>query len=383
MGKQLNILFLASWYPNELLPKNGNFIQQHARAVSGFCNVAALHIIARNQEAKFEITTTENQDVYEVIIYYKKINSSNPVAQLKKLMRRHQAHLLGYNTIISKFKKIDVCHLNVVFPAGNFAIYLKKKFGIPYILSENWTTLLDSNPNQMSKLVKKMVTRTLNYADYLCPVSNDLKNALEKLSNNKKVEIIPNVVNPSVFSYRPHDKGKRILHISNLKDEHKNITGILNTVKKLSNERQDFFITLAGNGDYNYFNNYAKEIGIPEKMYSIEGSKSYDEVADLMKTHDFFLLYSNYENLPCVISEALVCGMPILTSKAGGTDEMVDDSNGFVIPAKNDEILYEKMSYLLDNLHLYDNEKIAKDALKTYSYNAVGEQFLAIYNKLI
>lgn len=383
MSKKLNILFLASWYPNELLPKNGNFIQQHALAVSNYCNVNVLHIIARNQDEKFTLEEKDNNGVLEVIVYYKKINSNSPLAQFRKLKRRHRAHLLGYQTILKKVKRIDITHLNVVFPAGNFAIYLKKKYKIPYILSENWTVLLDVNPIKMGRITKKMVQRTLDYADVLCPVSEDLKQALEKLSANTNYQIVPNVVNTKVFNHRAHDDGKRILHISNLKDEHKNITGILDTIKELSITRSDFFITIAGNGDFNYFNQYAKKIGIPESLYTIEGSKSTQEVAQLMNEHDLFLLYSNYENLPCVISEALVSGMPVLTSKAGGTAEMVGNNNGIVIPPKNNKILLEKLNYMLDNLNQYNNQEIATQGVDKYSYESVGKQFLEIYTQLI
>ena len=378
-----NILFLASWYPNQLLPKNGNFIQQHALAVSLYCNVSVLHIIAREQQEKFVIEENSQNGVVEVIVYYQKIKGSTPIHQLQKLNRRHKAHLKGYQTILKKVKKIDVTHLNVVFPAGSFAVYLKKKYKIPFIISENWTVLLDSNPIQLNSIAKSIVQRTLNYADVLCPVSNDLKKALMKLTDRSTFEIIPNVVNTNHFKYVEHPLGKRILHISNLKDEHKNITGILDTIKELSSHRTDFCITIAGNGDAHYFNQYAEKIGIPKNLYTIEGSKTYLEVAQLMQTHDLFLLYSNYENLPCVISEALVCGMPILTSKAGGTDEMVDESNGIVIPAKNNKILLEKLNYLLDHLANYNNEQIAKNAVSVYSYQSVGNQFLRIYNQLI
>jgi len=378
-----NILFLASWYPNQLLPKNGNFIQQHALAVSHYCNVSVLHIIAREQEDLFVVDEAKNGEVLEVIVYYKKVNGNSPIHQLQKLKRRHDSHWMGYQTILKQVDKIDVTHLNVVFPAGSFAVYLKQKFNIPFIISENWTVLLDVNPIQLNTVTKSMVKKTLKHADVLCPVSEDLKKALTKLTSNSNYQIVPNVVDTTNFKYVAHSTGKRILHISNLKDDHKNITGILDTIKELSTQRTDFYITIAGNGDYNYFNRYAEKIGIPKELYSIEGAKTYQEVAQLMQEYDLFLLYSNYENLPCVISEALVCGMPVLTSKAGGTDEMVNDSNGIVIPAKNNKILLDKLNYLLDNLTNYNNEQIAKNAVLKYSYQSVGQQFLEIYNQLL
>lgn len=384
MDKKLNILFLASWYPNKLLPKNGNFIQQHALAVSNYCNVAVLHIIANVQEDNFVVEEKLENGVFEVIVYYKKMTNKIPgIAHLQKLNRRHEAHLLGYNRIVEKIKKIDVIHLNVVFPAGNFALYLKNKFNIPFIISENWTGLLPTAKHQLTIFIKKLVVKTFNQAAIICPVSEDLMNAIKSISSSNKFEIVPNVVNTKVFNYSPLTLGKKILHISNLKDEHKNITGILDTIKELSKIRDDFFISIIGDGDYEYFIRYAEKIELPKHLYNIEGAKSYQEVAKLMQTHDLFLLYSNYENLPCVIAEALVCGMPVLTSKAGGTAEMVDKSNGIVIPAANNKVLLNELNTMLDNLSTYNKTAIAENAVEKYSYESVGKQFLEIYKRVL
>ena len=102
------------------------------------------------------------------------------MSQFQKLKRRQQAHLLGYKTILEKVRHIDITHLNVVFPAGSFALYLKKKFNIPFIISENWTALLENTPTQLGTITKKIVQKTLDNANVLCPVSEDLKQAAAK-----------------------------------------------------------------------------------------------------------------------------------------------------------------------------------------------------------
>lgn len=382
-NKKLNILFLASWYPNKLLPKNGNFIQQHALAVAKHCNVAVLHIIANNQSEEFVIEENKVDGIVEVIVYYKKITRNLPIlAHLQKFKRRHQAHLLGYNRIFGKIGKIDVTHLNVVFPAGNFALYLKKRYQIPFIITEHWTALQKSFIKELPFLIKKMVTKTFNQASVICPVSADLMGAIKEISSNINYEVVPNVVNTEIFNHKTHEIGKRILHVSNLKDEHKNITGIIDTIKELSLLRDDFFISIIGDGDFGYFIRYAEKIELPKHLYTIEGAKSYKEIATLMQTHDLFLLYSNYENLPCVIAEALVCGLPVLTSNVGGTSEMVNETNGRIVSAKNNKQLLNELNNMLNNLANYNQKEIAENATQKFSYESVGKQFLNIYESI-
>lgn len=387
MSKNLNILFLASWYPNKVTPKNGNFIQKHAESVSAHCNVFALHIIARVQEENFVIETLINNNVSETIVYYKKVTSKTPLLNnFLKLSVRRKAHNLGYQEILKKANKIDFVHLNVCFPAGLFALHLKKKYKLPYIISENFTVLLDSDPNNFTPIEQYYVNKINRKADRLCPVSNDLKQALQKIAPKQKFSIIPNVVDTNIFKPNiPSSKIEhvKILHLSNLKDEHKNISGIVNVIRKLSETRTDFTLTIAGDGKIEKYQNQISQLNIPEGVIQFEGKKTTSEVADLMSRHHCFLLFSNYENLPCVVVECLAMGLPVIGTNVGGVAEMINSTNGIVIEREDEKALFEKLNILINSINDYDNALIAKNASSIYSYEAVGKQFFDIYTKIL
>jgi len=387
MTKKLNILFLASWYPNKVTPSNGNFIQKHAEAVSKHCNVFVLHIIPRKQTEKIVIETVVNNNVSETIVYYKKITSKIPfINHILKFLSRRKANHLGFQEILRISTKIDLVHLNVCFPAGIFALHLKNKYKKPYIISEHWTAFLDSDPINFNAIEQYFVNKINRNAEMLCPVSNDLKKALQKIAPNQDYTIIPNVVDTKIF--RPNkpttNRGKvRILHLSNLKDEHKNITGIINVIKKLSNNRTDFVLTIAGDGDPEKYQKEIAQLNIPTGVILFKGKKTTTEVAQLMSQHDCFLLFSNYENLPCVIVECLTMGLPVIATNVGGVSEMINDANGFVIEAKDENELLRKLNVLIDSINKYDNAKIAESAKAIYSYEIVGQQFFDAYKKVL
>ena len=383
----MNILFLSSWYPNEVTPKNGNFIQKHAEAVSVHCNVYALHIIARKQDEDFAIEIELNNNVSETIVYYKKVTSRIPILhQLKKLAIRRKAHKLGFQRILESVKKIDLVHLNICFPAGLYALHLKKKYNLPYIISENWTVLLDSDPINFSSIEQYFVNKINRNANMLCPVSDDLKKALQKIAPNQQYQIVPNVVDTNIFkpNTEPHSTEKvKILHISNLKDEHKNITGIINVIKELSELRNDFVLTIAGDGDVEQYKKQVAELNIPNETILFEGKKTTKEVAQSMSKNDCFLLFSNYENLPCVVVECLTMGLPAIGTNVGGVSEMINDTNGIVIESKDEVALLESLHLLIDKIDTYNKTEIATNAKGLYSYETVGKQFLDIYNKIL
>lgn len=88
------------------------------------------------------------------------------------------------------------------------------------------------------------------------------------------------------------------------------------------------------------------------------------------------VLPSYREGVPRTLLEALAMGRPIITTDVPGCKETVKDGmNGFLVPAKDDKLLAEKMIYMIE--HREELEKMS-DA----SYNYCKERFdVNIINK--
>lgn len=73
-----------------------------------------------------------------------------------------------------------------------------------------------------------------------------------------------------------------------------------------------------------------------------------DDVKDLLKVFDMFVLPSLYEGLPNVVLEAMATGLPVVATAVDGTIELiVDDETGFLVPPKSPQDLSAKISFLL------------------------------------
>ena len=380
--KKINVLFLASWYPNKLEPQNGNFIQRHAEAVSTLCNIASLYVISSHDEDDYKVEKQWNNNVFEVVVYYKKTDKLLPFLKYRRYLKAHQ---LGLDEIFSELGRIDITHLNVFYPAGIFALWMKKKFDIPFIITEHWTGFLDINPYKFNLFEKYYILKTGEKADMICPVSYDLKSALQRFGIHGPFEVIPNVVDTELFNFNKKEraKTKKILHVSTLNDDHKNVTGILTVIDKLRKKRNDFQLTLAGNKYGDKHLKYTQQLGFPEGLVEFHDEIPLEDIAKMMEQQDIFVLFSNYENLPCVISEAQSSGLAVIATDVGGVSEMIEPENGILIQAKDETALLEKLDYLLDHLDNYDPKEIRSIATKKYSYESVAQQFLKIYEKVL
>ncbi len=386
MNRKLNILFLASWYPNRTNPYHGNFVQRHARAVSEYCNVSVLHACSDSDcKEKYELSIEENAGIREVIVYYKKVSCRLPgISQLQKYLRNKKALKLGFQEV-QKNHRTDLIHLNVTFPAGLFALNLKKNLNLQYILTEHWTIFLGSDPSAFPRGSKKAILNILKQASVICPVSYDLQKALKVFAPGNTYQVVNNVVDTDLFSIREHENPrKRILHVSTLAEEQKNISGILRVIKKLSEVRNDFEILIVGDGDISPHRSYAESLGLLEnKIVEFKGKQDIEIIAQIMQDADIFLLFSHYENLPCVIIEAHASGLPVISSEVGGIAEMINDQNGVLVSPADEDMLLEKLNHMLDNYHTFDREKIRDEAVQKYSYSVIGKQFNEIYKNII
>ena len=390
MNKKLNILFLSSWYPNRVLPTLGNFVQKHAEAVSLKNNVAALFVCSDiNCKSKYEITENTINNIHTVNVYYKKVEHSFPViSQLQKVNRYFKAHRKGLKLINSKFGTIDLVHHNILYPAGIIALYLKKFKHIPYIITENWTGYLPSKNMTLSWFQTMLSKKIAQNASFITPVSKDLRDAMMNLGFDSEYEIIYNVTDTKLFRPLKEKEKKekiKIIHISTLDDPHKNISGMLRVADKLSKQRTDFEMWFIGDGDTAPHMKTASSLNILNMFAFFDGTKTTSEVAEIMRNADCFLLFSNYENLPCVMVEALASGIPIVSSTAGGIPEHITEKLGLLVKPLDEDALLFSLNKVIDNIKsgFYNSQELSDYANDNFSYEKVGEKFTELYNRIL
>jgi glycosyltransferase involved in cell wall biosynthesis len=97
-----------------------------------------------------------------------------------------------------------------------------------------------------------------------------------------------------------------------------------------------------------------------------------------MRESDFFVLPSLWENQPCVLNEALSCGLPILATRIGGIPEMLDDQTGLLVPPGDVAALTDALCKALNHEIHFDQKRIAQAAMR-YQPETVGNEILEVY----
>ena len=113
------------------------------------------------------------------------------------------------------------------------------------------------------------------------------------------------------------------------------------------------------------------------------GEISYAEVARYTQQAHCFILNSIMENSPCVIGEALCCGLPVISTNVGGVSELLSVENSVLIPVNDDELLAAAIENVHKNYAAYDGLAISSKAALKFSYQSVGKKFSDLYEDYI
>ncbi|MBC7887782.1 MAG: glycosyltransferase [Ferruginibacter sp.] len=378
----VNVLWLASWYPNRMDASDGDFIERHALAVSKFAAITLLLVIKdgalKNNAVQIEKTVEQNLTVYKV--YYGRSGWGGPLEQLFSFRKYIALQKQMYQRIVADTGPPAIVHIQVAMKAGMLGCWLLKKYQIPFIVTEHWTGYYpQSHPNiyNANPLFKILNKKILKNAALFLPVADALGKTVNQHFVAVPYKVIPNTVNTGFFFYQPAVTEKfRFIHPSYLGYQ-KNPEGILAACKMVKEKGYDFELQMIGNRNEALVAvTHQHEI---HETVVLEAAVSYPEVAKRMQQSSALLLFSRFENLPCVVLEALCCGLPVISSRVGGIAEVISSENGILVESEDIPALAGAMMQMIDTYRVYNRSAISAKATALYNYDAIGSQYAGVY----
>lgn len=365
-------------------PFNGDFIQRHARAAALYNDIYVVHVAADETGAtgSTEQIIRTADGLTEHIIYFKKpasflgkIQSGLTWLSLSKRAIREYIHQQG---------KPDLIHVHIPVKAGIAAIWANRKYKIPFVVTEHWgiyNAVEVLNYNGRSIAFKHYTKKIIQKAKAFISVSKFLAEGVNRMVVKKAYQIIPNVVDTHLFYY--NDKKDRstsifrFIHVSNMVPL-KNAEGILKAFHLLLQHNSRAELVLVGDTG-TALKELAAETGIPEDRLSFRGEIAYELVAEEMQEAHCLVIFSYIENSPCVIGEALCCGLPIIATEVGGIPELLSAENSLLVKPGDIQGLLQAMLQMIEQQDAYGHKKIAELATNKFSYPVIGKKIDDVY----
>jgi len=107
-----------------------------------------------------------------------------------------------------------------------------------------------------------------------------------------------------------------------------------------------------------------------------------DDVPELMRSFDLFVLSSRREGISNTILEALASGLPVVATRTGGNPELVDEgvTGTFIEPGADEELAVAIVDYAADEpLRRRQGRAARQQAEERFSLTAMAAAYRAVY----
>jgi glycosyltransferase involved in cell wall biosynthesis len=378
------VLFLVSWYPSRVDPLNGIFIRKHAEALSESCKVVVLYVVPEAGAKGYDVEWSEEKGVTTATVYFPR-----PVHSTFSPMRYLKGNYRGLKEVERRFGRPDLVHVNVALPAGLVALILKLYKGIPYIITEHFSGYTNPDKNFIyNALYVKFVTKIIFMnAKAVTAVSRFLLRALEERGLVRAPGyVVPNIVDIAKDGL-PVEKERtriRILTVSLLNDEDKNVSGLIRAFAGLIQKYGNAELHIVGDGkDREMLEGLARDLGLLGRNVFFHGYVENDHLHEYFEKAHFFALNSNLETFSVVAAEAIAHGLPVVITKCGGPQEFVNDEVGILVEAHNEKSLQAGLEQMMEHFHEYDPLRLMEYGRERFSSKVVGDQIREIYRAVL
>lgn len=379
----MNILIIPNTYPNSYNKDSGIFFKEHAELLpsKGIKTIVLAVVpiyymqIIKSRKLQFGLKIIKENDNF--IVYHCQYPAFPRYAYINQFIKKLIGEYIAKK--ILKIYKIDICHVHT-FLAGDIAIWIKKKYKIPFITTEHSSIFYYT---VLKKWQNKLALKTFSQSSYNIAVSEKF---CELLQNKYKIEFmyLPNPVKIDFFvpSYKQKDEFIfiNIAHFKKLKRQEL----LINSFKILCENINNIKLIIIGKGDEeSNLRKLVSSLELNDKV-NIYSNIERSLLKELLQNSDCFVFPSIFETFGVALIEALSCGLPVISTKNGGPESIIKDENvGILCENNNIDSLTEAMKYIYNNKFKYKKDYIREYAIKNFSSNVISEKISNIYKKIL
>ena len=375
MSARLRVLVVPKWYPWPERPVFGLFCREHAQALRRRHDVVVLASLATPSPSfpAYQLTDQVEDGIRTLRVRYRR-PFLRPAAMGFQLL----GMLAALRRLWREGFRPDVVHAHV-YQAAPPALALGRLTRAIVVVSEHYTGFARGLVSGYDRVLARL---SFQQADLVAPVSEELAERLRLLAPRARIEAVPNAVDTGAFgpprAQRPGDGPARLLNVATLSEK----KGHIHLLEALARLEGGETLDVVGDGELRErLERQAAALGLEERVRFL-GPRPKEEVAELMREADVFVLASLHENLPVVLVEAQASGLPAVATRVGGVPELVDERAGELVEAGDAAALAEAISRVLQERDRFDPAALAARAAERYGFESIVDRWTAIYERL-
>jgi glycosyltransferase involved in cell wall biosynthesis len=392
------ILIVPSWYPSGKQPLYGSFIKEQAEAIAKYYPNFLVLVSLRSDvdvilTAKMPFKTLWQflkgsfQKVIEDKLSPNFIELGSPafsflhglgaLSAMKRLLALSNRNLQYAQ---KKFGAIDIMHAHVSYQAGYVAALLSQKNAIPYVLTEHMSPFPFKNLLIQGHLKPEVVV-ALTHANKVIAVSNSLADTMAAYKINRP-KVIPNMVDEQVYKSMPMPHSGFVFFSLGRLSEQKGFNVLLDAISIWSPDASVKFL-IGGTGPLeNQLKEKSAILGI-DKYIDWLGVVSRENNPSLFNQCDAFVLASFHETFGIVYAEAIASGKPVIATRCGGAEDIVNEKNGILVNKNNPHELAKALEWMFHHAGEYSPSTIRNDFMERFSQAMLTNKLVELYEEVI
>jgi glycosyltransferase involved in cell wall biosynthesis len=271
---------------------------------------------------------------------------------------------------LKKFR-YDINHSHFIIPTGVLALWVKKKYNIPYVLTSHGSDVLGQNKRfaLLYPFLKTPWLKIIKNAKYVTAPSDYQIQKIMDITQDGTFKTIANGLDLSRF--KPMKKEKKILVVARL-FQNKGIQDILDALKGI--DLGGWRVDIVGDGPFrNILMEKAYANGLKDTVRFLGWIDNDSmEMKKLYGTSSIFISASYFESFGLTVLEAVSAGCYPLISDIGGHRFIINDDR-FFFQKENIEDLRLKLDYLIK--HKIVGLKIN---IKRFSWSNVIKDYISL-----
>lgn len=223
--------------------------------------------------------------------------------------------------------------------------------------------------------------RLLRRADAVVTPTRYLADILRKYGI--EAETIFNSLDAGDFRYRERARPRPVFYHNRGHEPVYDAPTTLRAFARIQKRYPDASLRLSHDGPLRgELERLADELGL--RNVEFLGKVSLERSAELYDEADVYLMSPRQDNMPLSVLECYASGLPVVSTAAGGVPGIVADGvTGLLAPVGDDEALAEAACRVLEEPGLAARLGAAgRREVEKYSWEAVCEQWLALYERL-
>jgi teichuronic acid biosynthesis glycosyltransferase TuaC len=399
LSKRIKVLALSYLFPNRERPNHGIFVLNRLKALSQYVDIKVINPIpwfplqSMVERYRYLHKIPEQDTIGGLEIYHPRFLS------IPKYFKAGEGdrYLKAISPIVQKIQKefeFDLIDMHWTFPDLPAGIALGKEYNKKTIVTlRGMEAFHDQDTDQRPEIV----ARGLKEVDAIIALSQELKNHGDQLSGDPdKSTVVMNGVDTDQFFYIPKDEARQHIQMNTTEINilsvgsliyRKGFDLLIKCIAKLKLDARYENIRLyiigseGAEGDYRKeLNRLIEELSVKENIVFV-GQVSNDELKYWYSASDLFCLASRGEGSPNVLSEALACGCPSVTTDVGSAKEIINAKLNLGLCVKPDS--ESELFSAINELFSLDLDRIESFEFYTqFNWNWCAEKVFHEINKL-